>query len=128
MTDWSKHTFTIEEARELPKYVITELNGAKIRVHDLIVLIHDYYEGRPTGGNLHCCLDDGNMDGVAWELEEVAKKAQDEPAILIGTLLLMLPERERFLLYERGYHPRQVLDEWQFEGGEGFDANRGYKR
>lgn len=117
---WRTHDFTIEEARELPDRVLTTIGGADFLIRDLIVLIYDYYEGRPTGGSLHCCLDDGNMEDrhVRWETEH-AKKEGDRAAVLIGTLLLMLPERERFLLYERCYHPREVFNTWNFIGGEG---------
>lgn len=80
--------------------VLLKVGEADFRVADLLALIRDYYDDdHSTGGNLHCVLDDGNMgDGHIRSFDP-----NDKAAVLIAELLKLVPEAERFRLYERGY-------------------------
>ena len=98
--------------RTYPEYdtgldrVLLVVGKAELRVSDLCALIRDYYEERPTGGSLHCSLDDGNMEGdVRWEVDHARDRdgVEDHAARLIGELLMLMTSDERKKLYERGY-------------------------
>jgi hypothetical protein len=80
--------------------VLLKVGEADFRVADLLALIRDYYDDdHSTGGALHCVLDDGNMgDGHIHSFDP-----NDKAAVLIAELLKLVPEAERFRLYERGY-------------------------
>lgn len=94
------------EIRTYPEFntgldrVLLKVGEADFRVADLLALIRDYYDDdHSTGGNLHCVLDDGNMgDGHIRSFDP-----NDKAAVLIAELLKLVPEAERFKLYERGY-------------------------
>lgn len=86
--------------------LLLKVGSAGLRVADLCALIRDYYEEHPTGGALHCSLDDGNMTGdVRWEVDYWRERngVDDKEARLIGELLMLMSEDERKRLYERGY-------------------------
>ena len=64
--------------------------------------VREFYEGNPAGGNLHVCLDDGNMeDGNVWWCLQEAAKEKDLDGVLIACLLLGMSEDDRFDLYDR---------------------------
>lgn len=125
---YDREPFTRAEAEALPTKVLLKVGRAEFRVADLMALIRDYYDAHPTGGALHCCLDDGNMDGVEYELDHALNGwsftrcdqahhvPPDPAAALIAELLLLMSERDRFMLYRRGYGAAlHESDAWKFE-------------
>ena len=84
--------------------VLAVVGDAVVRVSDLLALIRDYYRVNSTGGSLHSELDDQNLEdrhvdhGIRY-----AREQKDGAAVLIGTLLRLMPEAERLRLRERGY-------------------------
>jgi hypothetical protein len=85
--------------------VLLKVGSAEFRVADLCALIRDYYDDdHPTGGTLHCALDDGNMLDAQIDAEiQDAKASGDRAALLIAELLRLVPQEARIKLYDRGY-------------------------
>jgi hypothetical protein len=72
------------------------------RLSDLLADVRFFYTGNPTGGNLHVCLDDGNMsDGNVWWCLQHASGKKDLEAVRLACRLLSFTEEERDALYER---------------------------
>lgn len=89
------------------KKPITKIGSADFTIEDLATLIRDYYDDEnPCGGNLHCALDDGNVEDhhVQADLRESLERGDLRAALIAQTLLLM-PLEDRQALYERGYGP-----------------------
>jgi hypothetical protein len=67
----------------------------------LMTLLRNYYATNPSGGSLHVCLDDGNMeDGNVWFCLEWAAKERDLMGVQIACWLLALDEDTRYDLYD----------------------------
>lgn len=69
---------------------------------DILTACRNWYETNPSGGVLHICLDDGNMDegNVWWCLREAAQE-KNLRAVQIAAWLLTFSEDERFDLYDK---------------------------
>jgi hypothetical protein len=68
---------------------------------ELCKLIASFYESNPSGGPLHICTDDGNLeDGHIWYCVGDIQQARDVEALFIAYALLLTPLDARYRLYE----------------------------
>jgi hypothetical protein len=73
-----------------------------LKTNELLEMVRQFYERNPAGGNLHVCLDDGNMeDGNVWWCLQEAAKHKDLAAVQIACWLLALSEEDRFDFYDQ---------------------------
>jgi len=72
---------------------------------DFLALVADYYATEPTGGSLHICLDDGNMQerNVAW-CAGYAYGIGDLVGIEIAAMLSLMSRKERNWVFKQ--YPR----------------------
>ena len=80
-------------------YKIPDYPADRPKVPEVVALVKAYYAkpGNGVGGNLHCVLDDGNLDGISisWARQRALDAGDADGVALADKLLKMTPQRRR---------------------------------